>query len=207
MKCILICLLIFWFSGFGSEILALRCSSPDGLSVEDVRKGRRVNSFSFHQSLIPILTVVRKCMRKSQYPESGSKNYDEYDNFESGSETSSYNERSNKRNNNNNDRLNTYGNNFNSRVNLQYDPKTGGNYNEQRSNDRADISSYQSSSTYNDNNNSNNRNSNRNYSDDRRNDSGSDAGFRNERERACILQCFFQELKMVKKNIFITTDN
>lgn len=97
-----------------------------------------------------------------------------------------------------------YGNNFNSRVNLQYDPQTGGNYNEQRPNDRPDASSYQSSSTYNNNNNSNNRNNlynSRNYSDDRRNDSGSDAGNKNERERACILQCFFQEFKMVKYSL------
>lgn len=40
MKCILICLLIFC-CGFASEILALRCASADGLSVEDVRKGKQ----------------------------------------------------------------------------------------------------------------------------------------------------------------------
>jgi hypothetical protein len=41
MKCILIHLLILG-CGFASEILALRCASPDGLSVEDVRKGKKV---------------------------------------------------------------------------------------------------------------------------------------------------------------------
>lgn len=40
MKCILICLLILC-CGFASDILALRCASADGLSVEDVRKGRK----------------------------------------------------------------------------------------------------------------------------------------------------------------------
>lgn len=39
MKCILIYLLIFC-CGFGSEILALRCASNDGLSVEDVKRGK-----------------------------------------------------------------------------------------------------------------------------------------------------------------------
>lgn len=38
MKCILICLIIFC-CGFASKILALRCASADGLSVEDVRRG------------------------------------------------------------------------------------------------------------------------------------------------------------------------
>jgi hypothetical protein len=40
MKWILICLLILC-CGFASDILALRCASSDGLSVEDVRKGRK----------------------------------------------------------------------------------------------------------------------------------------------------------------------
>jgi hypothetical protein len=143
-------------------------------------------------------------MRKVTLSDSDSKSYVEYENFEDDYETSNHRsinkEEKNRRGSI--DRSNTYGHNFNPRINQHYEPQTGGNYNDPRANDRRDSNPYQF--TYNDNNNANNRNnfySSRNNNDGRRNDSN-DSNLRHERDRACILQCFFQELKMVKKNFF-----
>lgn len=133
--------------------------------------------------------------------QSDSKNIDGYDNFEDDYESIMAKPRdtlSRKGNTNqNNDRQNTYGNNFNPRINQHYEAQTGGNYYDTRLNDRRDSNPYQF--TYNDNNNNfNNRNNfygSRNNNDGRRNDSNDSTLV--ERDWACILQCFFHELKMV----------
>lgn len=137
-----------------------------------------------------MFAVVKKCMKKVTQSDAGEgKNYEEYENFESDYETSNHKERNSRRDYN--DRPNTYGNNFNPRINQHYEPQqTGGNFN---ANDRRDP--YQHA----DNNNFNNRNNfygnSNNHNDSHRSNSSSN----HERDRACILQCFFEELKMVKK--------
>lgn len=154
-----------------------------------------------------IFPVVRKCMKKVTQSGSDAKNYDEYENFDNDYETSNRrdsNREDTSRSSSNYDRANTFGNNFNPRINQHYDPQTGGNYYDPRANDRRDSNPYQH--TYNDNNNFNNRNNNfhgsQNNNDGRRNDSSS-SNDKHEKERACILQCFFQELKMVRRWSFI----
>lgn len=206
MKCNLICLLILC-CGFASDILALRCASADGLSVEDVRKGRRELNENFvkYCDFEIIFPVVRKCMKKVTQSDSDAKSYDEYKNFDNDYETSNRrdsNREDTSRSSSNYDhaRPNTFSNSFNPRTNQHYDPQAGGNYNDLR----PDSNPYQH--TYNDNNNFNNRNNNfhgsQNNNDGRRNDSTS-TNDKHEKERACILQCFFQELKIVRRWSFI----
>lgn len=138
-------------------------------------------------------------MKKVTQSDSDTKNYDEFENFDNDYEMPSNHrdadKAGNSRRNNNERPSNTYGNNFNPRINQHYDAQTGGNYNDPRTNDRRDANPYQL--TYNDNNNVNNRNNfygSQNHNDGRRNDS-TDL----KHDRACVLQCFFQELKMVRR--------
>lgn len=145
------------------------------------------------------LSVVKKCMKKVTESDSEKKDYDEYENFEADQESHrrDLNHEDTSRSSSNYDRArpNTFGNDFNPRINQHYQPQTGGNYYDPRFNDRRDSNPYQN--TYNDNNNFNNRNNNfygsRNHNDGRHNTTND----KHEKDRACILQCFFQELKMV----------
>lgn len=130
-------------------------------------------------------------MKKVTRSDSESKNYDEYENFENDYETTNHREGSSRQNQNH--RLNTY---FNPRINQRYDAQTGGNNNEPKATNRRDSNPYQS--TYND---YVMIQQNRNHNDGRRNDSN-DSNLKHERDRACILQCFFQELRMVKTVFF-----
>lgn len=143
-------------------------------------------------------------MKKVTQSEDDIKNYDEYENFENNFESKSNNRDSNSnkdgnsRRNNNNNHLFTHSNNIDPLISQQYDPETGGN-NYDRANDRRDANSYQF--TYNDNNNFNNRYKfygSQSHDDGHRNDSN-DANVQHERDRTCVLQCFFQELKMVRR--------
>lgn len=146
-------------------------------------------------------------MKKVTQSDSDTKNYDEYENFENDYETQSNHRESSNGKQNNNDRSNTYGKNFNPRINQHYDPQTGGNYNDPRANDRRDSNPYQFSN--NDNNNFNTRNNfygRRNHNDGHRNDS-SDSNHQKEKDRACILQCFFEELKMVWSFFYSISDH
>jgi hypothetical protein len=201
MKCILICLLILC-GGFASDILALRCATPDGLSVEDVRKGERKADGLLHSLFFRCFVsfaVVRRCMRKVTHSDSDGQNYEEYENFEGEYEPP------NHRNPNKEpsvsrgqfDPSNTYGGrSINPRINQHYDPQTGGNYYDPMPNGRRDANPYQFTSNNNEHVNSrNNFYGSRNHNDGRRNDSN----LQHERDRACILQCFFQELKMVRQ--------
>lgn len=142
-------------------------------------------------------------MKKFSQSDTDTKNYDEYEDSENDYENSVRRDKEGNSRQNYNDRSNTYGNNYNPRINQHYDRQAGGNYNVPMTIiDKRDSNPYQS--TYNDNNNFNNRNnlhSSRNNNDGRRNDSN-DSNLRHERDRACILQCFFQELKMVKEVLF-----
>jgi len=199
MKCILICILIVC-GGFASQISALRCISPDGLTLDEVRG------------------VIKRCMKKVGDGDAAAaangrqSEYEEYDNFEDSYERHKPMPGS--------DRTRNYGNNQN--YNLRHDhqqqqqqqpyyhgsQQTGGNYREsngrngwlqnhqqpQQQQQQQQHNPYQF--TYNDNNNfngqSNGRNSNSNNNNNgHRNDSTA------ERDRSCIVQCFFQELKMV----------
>lgn len=225
MKYTLICLLILVCGFFGTNIFALKCTTPDGLQVDEVRK------------------VIKTCMRKIATVDSDDaelKNYDEYENFETDYDSNSSNngkyfegERGVSNGGNarrNNDRMNNnYNNNYDpSRVNHNYDhrPQTGGNYNEMnRRNDRHDSpplqrNPYQPYTYADDNNNFNNqrggsinsfqydgRNGNTQKSKRNNNDNSnanataaSEHDDKHERDRSCILQCFFQELKMVCLN-------
>ncbi|CRL03084.1 CLUMA_CG016340, isoform A [Clunio marinus] len=118
---------------------------------------------------------------------------------ESDLETTNYDEYENSDDNDDNKKIysgtshfeatehsNTFNNNTNPQINQHYNSKTGGNdYNPQQ-NDQRDANPYQY--TYNDNNKLNIRN----HNDGHRNDSNN----KQERDKACVLQCFFQELKM-----------
>lgn len=130
-------------------------------------------------------------MKKVTALDSENKNYEEYENFENDYETSNQRDGSFKPNQNH--RSNTYGNNFNPRINQHYAAQTGGNYYDPKATNRRDSNPYQS--TYNDN--VMIQHGSQNYNDGRRNDSN-DSKLKHERDRACILQCFFQELRMVK---------
>lgn len=152
-----------------------------------------------------ILSVVRKCMKKVTESDSDVKNYDEYENFDNDYESSRHrdlNVEDTSRSAGNYDRArpNTFGNGFNPRINQHYEPQTGGNYYDPRFNDRRDSNSNPYHHTYNDNNNFNNRNNNfygsRNNNDSRHNSNSTND--KHEKDRACVLQCFFQELKMVR---------
>lgn len=204
MKFILIFLAFFSLINFIQEVLALRCVTSDGLQIEDVRK------------------VIKKCMKKITLDydsitnddrsegENEAKSYYQYENFDEDYEMRNKdldtNEKKRDENVNgsrrNNDRMNNYSKNYNpSRLNHNYDyPQTGGNYYENnRRNDRHDSPQYNPYQfTYNDNNNFNNQRSSFYSSSNSQNknnyNSTNDKG---ERDRACILQCFFQELKMV----------
>lgn len=129
-------------------------------------------------------------MRRVTHSDSEGSSNDEYENFEDDYGTRESGKGSV-------DRSNTFvGRNSQSRINQHYDPQTGGNYYDPRANDRRDANPYQS--TYNGNHHVNGRNnihSSRNHNDGRRNDSH----LQQEKDRACILQCFFQELKMVRQ--------
>jgi hypothetical protein len=192
---------------FYREILALKCVTSDGLQIEDVRK------------------VIKKCMKKltvdydsiDSYDridgENEAKNYYQYENFDEDFEMRNKDLDTNEEERDkhisssrqNNDRMNNYGKNYNpSRLNHNYDyqqtPQTGGNYYEMnRRNDGHDSPQYNLYQfKYNDNNNFNNQKStfhSNNTSQNKNNyNSANDKG---ERDRSCILQCFFQELKMV----------
>lgn len=143
-----------------------------------------------------MFAVVKKCMKKVTQSDSGDgRNYEEYENFESDYESSNHKERSSRRDYN--DRPNTYGNNFNPRINQHYEPQqAGGSFN---ANDRRDP--YQHA----DNNNFNNRNNFHGNSNNNNDSHRSNSSSNHERDRACILQCFFEELKMVKKGFSYCT--
>lgn len=177
MKCILIYLLIVC-GGFGSEVLALRCASPDGLSVDEVRR------------------VVKKCMKKVIDDD-----YQEYENFDDDYEMpsrpdhSASNSQTNSRNDNN--RGNSNGPSYNQQTGPHYEPQAGGNYygSNTKNNRRDHFNSYQF--TYN---NNNQLNGNRNQNNDGHRNDSSD---KHERDQSCILQCFFQELKMVLRSFLL----
>lgn len=203
MKCILILLLLI--CGFASEILALRCITTDGLQVDEVRR------------------VIKKCMKKitsaaNDDEDDDLKNYDEYENYENVDYGMKDNGSVGGRDTNN-DRMKNRNNNYNPHFN-QYDERsaqTGGNYHEinRPRNDRPDpwlqqqqhqpFNPYQQQSPYNSmydggNNNyfANNQRGHsygNNYQNKNTNDNSTND--KHERDRSCILQCFFQELKMV----------
>lgn len=210
MKYILISLALILICGFfASEILALRCITTDGLQVEEVRR------------------VIKKCMKKITSSDDGEdvRGYEEYENFES--EDFEMKDVNNGRgggnggSSNNNDRMNA-NNNYNPRFN-QYDERstqTGGNYYEMNRprNNRHDpwvqqqFNPYQQPSPYmhdRGNNNyfgsnqqrgdsrNNNNNNNNNHTHQNKNINNDNSTDKHERDRACIFQCFFQELKMV----------
>lgn len=207
MKCIsLLILMIFSCVIFETE--ALRCASPDGLQVEDVRK------------------VIKKCMKRvtvdyestdgqvddDDDENDDEKNYGEYesesnDDYEIRNKDSKMNERRGRDHKNigdsrrNNDRMNNYSKNYNpTRLNHNYDyPQTGGNYyGMSQRNDRHDESQYSPyQSTYSGNNNFNQQGN--FYGSQNKNNDNSTAD-KQERDRSCILQCFFQEFKMARKN-------
>ncbi|KAG5677301.1 hypothetical protein PVAND_007070 [Polypedilum vanderplanki] len=197
MTCILICLLILGCGFLASNILALKCVTPDGLQVDEVRK------------------VIKKCMKKvtSDVDSDMLKIYDEYENFDdqqserevSGNDSARYR---------GNNRMNNYNNNYNPsrpRVGHNYDyySQTGGNY---RRNDRHDPSQYNPYQlTYGNNNNyNNNQRRNFHYNSNGQNKNNNDNSTavaavdidKHERDRSCILQCFFQELKMTNDEGF-----
>lgn len=204
MKCILISSLLIILCGFAlEEIWALRCITTDGLQAEEVRR------------------IVKKCMKKvtSSGGSDDVKNYDEYENFENVDYEMKDNNGGSR--DTNNDRMSGNNNNYNPRFN-QYDSRssqTGGNYYEMNRprNDGHDswmqqqpqqFNPYQQPpSSYSSNNRlaynqrsdfygyqNNNKNSNNDNSTSSSSSSSSD---KHERDRSCILQCFFQELKMV----------
>jgi hypothetical protein len=150
-------------------------------------------------------------MKKVTRSDPDAKNYDEYENFDNDYESSNHrelNREDTSRSPSNYDRrLSTYGSDYNPRINQHYDPQTGGNYHDPRANNRRDSNPYQH--TYNDNNNFNNRNNNfhgtRNNNDGRRNNDSRSSNDKHEKDRACTLQCFFQELKMVRRVLFYCT--
>lgn len=191
MKCILISLLILLVSGFAS-ISALRCITTDGLQVDKVRR------------------VMKKCMKK--VTTSGKDDDDdEYENFESVDyEMKDRGGSVGGRDSNNNDRMNR-NNNYNPRLN-QYDERsaqTGGNYYQEMNrprNDRLDpwmqqqqqFNPYQQQSPPSYNNNyfaGNQRGDFNGYQNKNANDNSTSS--QHEKDRACIFQCFFMELKMV----------
>jgi hypothetical protein len=209
MKCILIsfCLSLILICGFfASEILALRCITSDGLQVEEVRR------------------VIKKCMKKVTSSDDGDdvRGYDEYENFESVDyemkDVNNGRGGNGGSRDNNNDRMNA-NNNYNPRFN-QYDERstqTGGNYYEMNRprNNRHDpwvqqqqqFNPYQRPSPYmhgSGNNNYFGSNQQRgdfynNRAHQNKNTNNDNSTDKHERDRACILQCFFQELKMVMK--------
>ena len=197
MKCSLVIILFIYFADVVEEILALKCTSDEGLTTEEVRK------------------VVRKCMRKNN-DDGYQKYYDEYENFESDDDENDKQrggfEISNSRRTN--DRNRQHSNNYNARQNNDQQQQGAGNYNDMMNNrnDRnGNQNPYQSNNNnnrYNDNYNSNNDqngnngyNNNNNHSNNRNNNhNGSDKA---EKDHSCILQCFFQELKMVFLVLFL----
>ena len=148
-------------------------------------------------------------MKKVTESDSDTKNYDEYENFDNDYQQSNQRDLNHRedtsRSSGNYDRArpNTFGNGLNPRINQHYEQQTGGNYYDPQFNDRRDSNPYQH--TYNDNNNFNNRNNNfhgsRNNNDSRHNSTND----KHEKDRACILQCFFQEFKMVRRRNFYCT--
>jgi hypothetical protein len=196
MKCILHFNLLILICGFfASKILALRCVTSDGLQADEVRR------------------TVQKCMRKVTDADNV-KNYDEYENFdaeydarnekdsERGGTSNSGSSNSNSRHNN---RMNNYNNNYNPPQNNQYydqhrlQMQTGGNYYDmnRRNDDRHDPMrrsnnpyQYASSGNYNFNRPSDFYGQNKKN----RNDNSTD---KHESDHSCVLQCFFQEMKMV----------
>lgn len=213
MKCILIFLLILVCGFFASDILALKCVTPDGLQVDEVRK------------------VIKKCMKKvtaTDFDADHERNYEEYENFEGNYESESENRKDKQQQqqqrkeggnarHRSNDRMNNYNNP--SRIGHDYDySQTGGNYHEEmnrrRNDDRHDPSQYNPYQyTYGDNDNFNNQRGNFHYSssssngrnkNNNNNDNSTAAAAvdidKHERDRSCILQCFFSELKMVCLN-------
>jgi hypothetical protein len=196
MKCILICLLILICGFLASNVSTLKCVTPDGLQVDEVRK------------------VIKTCMKKVTDTDSAElKNYDEYENFDSGSDKDSERREGGRRDSaRHNGRMN---NNYNNNYNHNYDypqQHTGGNYREvDRRNDRpTDPSQHHYNPyqlTYADNNNFSNQRGNfhhgsgqnKNNNDNFTAAPAADVD-KHERDRSCILQCFFQELKMVRLN-------
>lgn len=209
MKCILITLAILFFNILNQEVLALRCVTSDGLQIEDVRK------------------VIKTCMKKitADYDsikndgrsdsENEAKSYYQYENFDEDYEMRNKdldtNEKKREENvsslRRNNDRMNNYSKNYNpSRLNHNYDypqtSQTGGNYYEMnRRNDRHESPQYSPYQfTYNDNNNFNNQQSSfysSSSSNSQNKNNYNSTNDKGEKDRSCILQCFFQELKMV----------
>lgn len=179
MKLILVCLLAYCFG----KVLALRCATADGLSVEDVRKGKYLGLVKISQIRVHSASpVVKKCMNKVTRSDPHSKNLDEYDNFESGYEKDQEHSQRNSK-----------GSSYGSRSNSG----SVGNYDNRRVNEGGDSNSYQFSYGGDPNfNNRNNSSNNRNSHDGRQNSSNNATL---EKEKACILQCFIQELKMVRK--------
>lgn len=198
MKCILLILVC----GFASEILALRCITSDGLQVEEVRR------------------VVKKCMRKVTSSDDV-RGYDEYENFESADYEMKDVHNGGRNRDNNNDRMNV-NNNYNPRFN-QYDERstqTGGNYyemNRPRNNRHDPWAQQQQQPQYNPyqmhgSGHNNYFGSNQERGDfyngrahQNKNINNDNATDKHERDRACILQCFFQELKMVMSCVFSFT--
>ena len=130
-------------------------------------------------------------MKETTSESDDAKNYQEYENFGDDEDEARRNGEGSV----------TYGALNHQNHNYQrYDasPHSGGNYNDPRTSyDRRDQNPYQS--TYNNDNNNlrNNFYGSRGFNDGRRN-SSNDSNLKHERDRGCILQCFFQELKMVK---------
>jgi hypothetical protein len=205
MKCILVCLLILVCGFLAPEVSTLKCVTPDGLQVDEVRR------------------VIKKCMKKIATSVE-LKNYDEYENFESEEPEEREDDSGNDaRRRGNNDRMNNnYDNNYNPRSRHDYDypqqqQQAGGNYREmnRRRNDRHDPSS-QSPSPHNPyqlayaDDGSNNSRRGSYYGRNKKSSSSSGSNNndnstvvdvdKHERDRSCILQCFFQELKMVCLN-------
>lgn len=141
--------------------------------------------------------VVRKCMNDiSPESELDPKNYQEYESDDDENRESKFR--------GNGERREGSSGTINAPNQRRFDPQTGGNYQEPmmpRTYDRRDQSPYQR--PYQD----NYQPANHLYGSQRLNDGhrngSNDSNLRHERDRGCILQCFFQELKMVKiRSIF-----
>ena len=210
MKYILIFLAFLTLNIFHREILALRCVTSDGLQIEDVRK--------VIKKCMKKITVDYDSINNDDRSEgeNEAKNYYQYENFDEDYEMRNKDLGTNekKRDENvsssrrNNDRMNNYSKNYNpSRLNHNYDypqtPQTGGNYYEMsRRNDRHDSPQHNPYQfTYNDNNKFNNQRSSfyssSSSSNSQNKNNYNSTNDKGERHRSCILQCFFQELKMV----------
>lgn len=146
-------------------------------------------------------------MGKVTQSETDNNNYEEYENVEDEFESMPNRDQNRDKNswNRNIDHSTTYGNNFNPRIeNVPQMNRNGGNYYD-RVDDRRNSNPNQF--PYPNHNNFDNRNNfhanqnqfGHNSSEGHRNNSNDSNDMK--KDRACILQCFFQEMQMVRKKL------